>query len=125
MGHHTRTRGVWRQASSADAGEENCVSGFEPHWEVLPQAQREIWPLLAPSVSLGFVLYGGTAVALRLGHRSSVDFDFFTQRPLDLQEMNHKFEFLGRSGMIQQRTNTLTVLTPAKSGEVKISFFGI
>ena len=27
--------------------------------------------------SLGFVLYGGTAVALRLANRHSVDFDFF------------------------------------------------
>ncbi|MGM0425440.1 MAG: nucleotidyl transferase AbiEii/AbiGii toxin family protein [Thermodesulfobacteriota bacterium] len=25
-----------------------------------------------------FVLYGGTAIALHLGHRSSVDFDFFS-----------------------------------------------
>ncbi len=25
----------------------------------------------------GFVLYGGTAIALRLAHRPSVDFDFF------------------------------------------------
>lgn len=32
---------------------------------------------------LGFALYGGTAIALRLGHRTSVDFDFFNDRPLD------------------------------------------
>jgi len=25
-----------------------------------------------------FILYGGTALALRLGHRESVDFDFFS-----------------------------------------------
>ncbi len=39
------------------------------------------------ATALGFYLAGGTAVALRLGHRRSEDFDFFTQRviePLDL-----------------------------------------
>jgi hypothetical protein len=100
------------------------VSGFEPHWHILPEAQREIWPLLAPGVDLGFVLYGGTAVALRFGHRSSLDFDFFTDRALDSEELARKFTFLSRSRVIQQQKNTLTVLAPAKTGEVKISFFG-
>ncbi|WP_373321508.1 nucleotidyl transferase AbiEii/AbiGii toxin family protein [Rivihabitans pingtungensis] len=39
--------------------------------------------MLAQASKLGFVLYGGTAIALRLGHRESVDFDFFSDRPLD------------------------------------------
>jgi hypothetical protein len=39
--------------------------------------------LLGPARSLGFVLYGGAAIALRLGHRQSVDFDFFSSRPLN------------------------------------------
>ena len=38
--------------------------------------------------------------------------------------MNAQFEFLHRSRVIQQRGNTLTVLVPVESGEVKISFFG-
>ena len=36
-----------------------------PRMEILPAQQRAIWPLLKPTVALGFVLYGGTAVALR------------------------------------------------------------
>ncbi|MFT4276024.1 MAG: nucleotidyl transferase AbiEii/AbiGii toxin family protein [Rhodopseudomonas sp.] len=56
---------------------------FEPCLEVLPEAQRQIWPLLGFSSGLNFVLYGGTAVALHLGHRVSVDFDFFRSEPLD------------------------------------------
>jgi Nucleotidyl transferase AbiEii toxin, Type IV TA system len=51
--------------------------GFEPRTEILPKAQQEIWPHLAPAPGLSFVLYGGTAVALYFGHRISVDFDFF------------------------------------------------
>lgn len=50
---------------------------FEPKTDILPLAQREIWPQLAPTRALSFVLYGGTAVALHLGHRKSLDFDFF------------------------------------------------
>ncbi|MDO4953143.1 MAG: nucleotidyl transferase AbiEii/AbiGii toxin family protein [Synergistaceae bacterium] len=42
-------------------------------------AQRELWPFLR-EVPKDFVLYGGTAVALRCGHRQSVDFDFFSTR---------------------------------------------
>jgi len=97
---------------------------FEPHWQALPGPQREIWPLLAPSVSLGFVLYGGTAVALRLGHRTSLDFDFFTDKPLDLEAVNQEFAFMRESKVIQQQKDTLSILAPAKSGTVKISFFG-
>jgi hypothetical protein len=56
---------------------------FEPKTAILPQAQQEIWPLLAPAAALSFVLYGGTAVAVYLGHRISVDFDFFRSAPLN------------------------------------------
>ena len=50
---------------------------FEPRLDVLPDEQRALWPALA-SVPDAFVLYGGTALALRLGHRTSVDFDCFS-----------------------------------------------
>ncbi|MSU47870.1 MAG: hypothetical protein EXS37_02040 [Opitutus sp.] len=50
---------------------------FQPKLDPLPPAQRAIWPLLV-EIPRHFVLYGGTAVALRLGHRISVDFDFFS-----------------------------------------------
>jgi hypothetical protein len=53
-------------------------ASLEPKTEILPKAQREIWPLLAPAPKFSFVLYGGTAVALYLGHRISIDFDFFS-----------------------------------------------
>jgi hypothetical protein len=100
------------------------VSKFEPHWEVLPAAQRELWPSLAGSIDLGFVLYGGTAVALRLGHRHSIDFDFFTEKPLDRRLMEKSFAFLRRSEVIQDRPDTLSVLAPVAKAGVKVSFFG-
>jgi hypothetical protein len=115
---------VWDEAGAADACQENGMTQFEPHWEALPPAQQEIWPLLAGSTELGLVLYGGTAVALRLGHRASIDFDFFTEKPLDREELGKAFEFLSRSEVIQDRPDTLTVLAPVGQGRVKVSFFG-
>ncbi|MGO9339900.1 MAG: nucleotidyl transferase AbiEii/AbiGii toxin family protein [Terracidiphilus sp.] len=101
------------------------MNRFEPHWEVLPTAQREFWPSLAGSVDLGLVLYGGTAVALRLGHRRSLDFDFFTEKPLDRRLLRKSFAFLRSSEVIQDRPDTLSVLTPVRQGNVKVSFFGM
>ncbi|HUH61431.1 MAG TPA: nucleotidyl transferase AbiEii/AbiGii toxin family protein [Terracidiphilus sp.] len=100
------------------------MSRFQPHLDILPPAQRKIWPLLAPSARLGFVLYGGTAIALRLGHRSSVDFDFFTDKPLDRRSIEGEFVFFERSKVIQDHKDTLSLLTPLGSEDVRISFFG-
>ncbi len=53
------------------------------HPEILSPAQRKALPLLAPvATKEGFHLAGGTALALRLGHRRSVDFDWFREKPL-------------------------------------------
>lgn len=100
------------------------MRSFEPRFEILPPAQREIWPLLGPSVPLGLVLYGGTAIALRLGHRTSVDFDFFTEKPIDYKYLEPSFTFLQRSTVIQNQPDTLTVLVPGIQSGVKASFFG-
>ena len=100
------------------------MSAFEPHWEVLPSVQRAIWPQLKASIQLGFVLYGGTAVALRIGHRSSVDFDFFSEKSLDRKTLKDGFPFLSQSTILQDRKDTLSALAPAAEGTVKISFFG-
>lgn len=53
---------------------------FTPRLDILPTAQRRLWPKLRPIQQFGYVLYGGTAIALRLGHRQSVDFDFFNSK---------------------------------------------
>jgi hypothetical protein len=48
---------------------------FAPRLDILPEPQQRLWPELA-EIPAEFVLYGGTAVALHLGHRQSVDFVF-------------------------------------------------
>lgn len=95
---------------------------FHTHFSILPQEQRELWPLLAPTASLGGILYGGTALALRFGHRKSVDFDFFFHNPFDDIDIFYKpFPFLKKGSLIQCEKNTFSFLT--EQG-VKLSFFG-
>jgi hypothetical protein len=53
---------------------------------------------------LGFVLYGGTAIALRLGHRPSIDFDFFTDRTVNKGELYKAFPFLHRSTFFKRHS---------------------
>jgi hypothetical protein len=100
---------------------------FKPLKAILPSAQQLLWPQLCASVSLGFVLYGGTAIALRFGHRLSVDFDFFTERTLDREALQAAFPFLSQAVVLQDERNTLTVLVQADQSVdsfVKLSFFG-
>jgi len=97
---------------------------FEPQTGILPAAQRELWPLLAPAPRLSYVLYGGTAVALHVGHRTSVDFDFFRSEPLDKAELLAALPFLQDAETIQEDANTLVVRVTMPSGSVKLSFFG-
>lgn len=101
---------------------------FTPRREVLPLAQQKLWPLLAPAAKLGFVLYGGTAIALRLGHRTSVDFDFFSSRPLDERSLAAALPFTSTATTLQATPDTLTFLTSipeAAPDEVKVSFFAM
>lgn len=51
------------------------------HEDALARHQRGVLRGLGPAmVAEGFYLAGGTAVAIQLGHRRSVDFDWFTPR---------------------------------------------
>lgn len=103
------------------------MSIFAHRMDILPPAQVRLWPELQPAADLGFVLYGGTAIALRLGHRQSVDFDFFTEHPLDRVALSQAFPFLADSQVLQDQPNTYCVLAPYCDDErshVKVSFFG-
>ena len=103
------------------------MNNFRTHWAIMPPAQAVLWPLLRPAVELGFVLYGGTAVALRLGHRRSIDFDFFTERSLNKAAIKEKFPFIEHSMTLRETGNSWSLLASGDTpGErpVQISFFG-
>ena len=91
------------------------------HLEVLPAAQRKLWDELGSTPSQ-FVLYGGTAIALRLGHRQSVDFDFFTSEPFEPASLLDTLPYLKGAEVFQLTKDTLSVTTRRGKG-VKISYF--
>lgn len=97
---------------------------FEPKKEILPQAQQEIWPQLAPAARASFVLYGGTAIALHLGHRISLDFDFSGAEPLDKKWLQTSFSFMRGAQTLQETQDMLVIMASMPSGPVKVSYFG-
>lgn len=97
---------------------------FAPKLEILSPAQRQIWHELSSTPNLGFTLYGGTALALRLRHRTSSDFAFFSDAPLDKQKLRAHIPPLQEATVIQDTPDTLTVLATSMKPPVKISFFG-
>jgi len=99
------------------------AGGFQPKLSILPAPQRRLWDELG-TVPPEFVLYGGTALALHLGHRQSLDFDFFGTIPFDPARLANKIPFLGGAEITQQEPNTLTA-TVDRDGPVKVSFFGV
>jgi hypothetical protein len=99
---------------------------FDAQLKILPDAQRELWPRLVELPSQ-FTLYGGTAVALRLGHRSSVDFDFFTDAELSESfkgALLRLFEADRSTSVLQNDNNTLSFTIESSGAPVKLSFFG-
>ncbi len=53
-----------------------------PHWEALTSETQQAFRLIAGLEFIQhFYLAGGTGLALHLGHRFSVDLDFFSERP--------------------------------------------
>jgi hypothetical protein len=96
---------------------------FQPRLDVLPPAQLRLWPMLA-SLPRQFVLYGGTAVALRCGHRVSEDFDFFSAAAFSPDALLSGQPWLARAQILQRSPDTLTVQASPDAEPVKCSFFG-
>jgi hypothetical protein len=95
---------------------------FTPNLAALPPPQRTLWPELGGTPEI-FTLYGGTALALRLGHRSSVDFDFFSNAPCDPDALARTLPYLKDAERVQVAPNTLTCRVE-RDGPVLVSFFG-
>ena len=95
---------------------------FTPRLDILPASQRLLWDELE-STPRPMVLYGGTALALRLGHRASEDFDFFTTDTFAYEDLLSRIPYLEGAVVVQAAENTL-VCTVERHGRVQVSFFG-
>ncbi len=92
------------------------------HWNILDGQRQAVLPRLAFCRQQGFYLAGGTALALQLGHRDSIDFDFFKEAPFDtgqlLKALEDAFQEIPLV-RVQDEPNTLTVHA---QGIIKLSF---
>ena len=95
---------------------------FKPSLTILPPPQLDLWPELDATPE-HFTLYGGTALALRLGHRASVDFDFFSNLSFDPDELAAAVPYLKGAERVQVAPDTLKCRIE-RSGPVLVSFFG-
>ena len=89
------------------------------HEEVLNEAQQKLLPLMA-QFRREYYLVGGTAIALHIGHRRSVDFDMFKSTAI-----NHKrnLDRIVASGFKYQVTRRVFEQMNLIVGDVKLTFF--
>lgn len=89
--------------------------------DILDENQASILPKLGFLKKHGFYLADGTALSLQIGHRTSVDFDFFTPKHFDSDLLYTELEkeFEKEAKKTNQEKDTLFV----KIKNVDISFF--
>jgi hypothetical protein len=101
---------------------------FEPRVDVLPESQLRFWPEL-DAVPSEFVLYGGTGLALQLGHRFSEDFDFFSSAAFDPARLQSRLPFFrdldpsDPDVWVHHQPDNLEAFVD-RGGLVKVAFFG-
>jgi hypothetical protein len=88
--------------------------------QALPKGTRGNLALLAkPGLTTPFYLAGGTAAALHLGHRISVDLDFFGPEPFDSAQLAAQLSDLGKFRLERLAEDTLL----GELRGIRISFF--
>lgn len=93
------------------------------HYNVLDRKRRNLLDGFSFLKKEGFYLAGGTGLALHIGHRKSIDFDFFREKEIDTNKLFQKLLsiFSGHSlKKIQEEKNTLSIII---DDAVKVSFF--
>ena len=92
------------------------------HLEVLDKDRINVLGKLSNFKDI-FYLAGGTGLALMLGHRDSIDFDFFTKESFDENMLVEKISNVFKGNdvkVIQLERGTVTALI---NNSIKISFF--
>ena len=89
------------------------------HSEILNDKQKQLLPLLS-QFRREYYLVGGTAIALHIGHRRSIDFDLFK-----LSAINHKrnLEKISASPFEHLVTRRVTEQMNLIINDVKVTFF--
>jgi len=91
--------------------------------ETLDKSRMDLLPNLVHIKKLGFYLAGGTALALEIGHRQSVDFDFFRKEDFDSGELFETLQNIFSGKECKKTFESKNTLYLEING-VKFSFFG-
>jgi hypothetical protein len=88
--------------------------------DCLPKAQQELLARLSRAEwTAFFYLAGGTALALHIGHRRSIDFDFFSATEFDQSKLGNRLAAMGKVMRLAESEGTLHCTLDG----IKLSFF--
>ncbi|MCF7833863.1 MAG: nucleotidyl transferase AbiEii/AbiGii toxin family protein [Candidatus Pacebacteria bacterium] len=88
--------------------------------ETLDEKTNKVFHLLKNTVTVfDFCLAGGTGLSLQLGHRISIDLDFFTNKEFETERLIQSLKLLGKLEIEETKEDTFN----GSLDGVKISFF--
>jgi len=90
-------------------------------WDILDEGRRALLPRLKFLKNSGFYLAGGTALALQIGHRVSVDFDFYNQDKFSTSKIYQDFQAQKPSKILLGNTAEDTLFVEINN--IAVSFF--
>ena len=91
-------------------------------YNILDKKRLAVLPFLK-NLKKDFYLAGGTALALQIGHRSSVNFDFFTSKDIKTNELFNQIKEIFSDRKIKKIQDEKNILTVIIDKDIKISFF--
>lgn len=92
------------------------------HLEVLPKRQKLLFNVLCGLDWISdFYLAGGTALALQIAHRRSIDFDFFTEKEFDVPSVKKLLLKLGEYTVFSESSQIID----GQLNSVRMSFFNL
>jgi hypothetical protein len=93
------------------------------HYEILDTKRNELLQKIT-EVGAGFYLAGGTALALQIGHRDSIDFDFFIEGTIDTTLLWEKIQNVFTPFTCIKTQEEKDTLSCIITEEIRLSFFG-
>lgn len=73
-----------------------------------------------PIINQQFALAGGTSLALQIGHRKSIDLDFFSEKSFSVDELESELRFSGLTDIVIKNKNRRMLFT--QIGGIKCDF---
>ena len=90
------------------------------HKEAIDERTKRVWNKIAETGIAGhFYLAGGTVLAVHLGHRKSIDLDFFSQENFSTSDLKRQLSRIGEIVLLGESDGTLHMTVD----HVMVSFF--